>query len=445
MIPVPVTADVGRLLDDGGWTPYQRWLVCLTALSIVFDGIDNQLLGISIPSIMADWGVVRGAFAPVVALGFLGMVIGGAGGGLVGDRYGRKVALLGCMGIFGGATVAASMADSTSTLGALRWLAGLGLGGAMPNATALAAEYVPSRQRALSVTLTIVCVPLGGTFAGLMAIRLLPAIGWRAMFAVGGIVPMIAALLLWRLLPESPRYLARHPERWNELRGLLRRFGHAIAPDALFEHADSPLTRLGLRAIFSRELRADTFLLWIAFFSCLLSVYLGFSWLPSVLATAGLGPALGATAITVFNLGGVAGAIAGGILIARFGSRPTMLSMAAAAVICAAVLSLMPLTRLSSVAPIIVLLTLTGGMINAVQTTMFALAAHVYPTAIRARGVGIAVAIGRGGAILSGYAGPWALELRGSASFFALMSAAVAVTFVALALVSRHVPARVER
>jgi MFS transporter, AAHS family, 4-hydroxybenzoate transporter len=442
MIPTPATADVGRLLDDGRWSPYQRWLVCLTALSIVFDGIDNQLLGISIPSIMADWGVLRSAFAPVVALGFLGMMIGGAGAGLIGDRYGRKVALLGCMVIFGAATLAASMADSPSTLGALRWIAGLGLGGAMPNATALAAEYVPSRQRALSVTLTIVCVPLGGTLAGLMAIRLLPAIGWRAMFALGGIVPVIAALVLWRLLPESPHYLARHPERWTELRGLLRRFGHTVAPDAVFEHAGSRLTHEGVRAIFSRDLRADTWLLWIAFFSCLLSVYLGFSWLPSVLATAGLGPAVGATAITVFNLGGVAGAIGGGILIARFGSRPTMLSMAAAAVVCAAVLSVMPLTRLSSVAPIIVLLTLTGGMINAVQTTMFALAAHVYPTAIRARGVGIAVAVGRGGAILSGYAGPWALELHGSASFFALMSAAVGVTFVALALVTRHVPAR---
>src|SRR3989337_2866133 len=145
MIPTTPTADVGRLLDEGRWSPYQRWLVCLTALSIVFDGIDNQLLGISIPSIMADWGVPRSAFAPVVALGFLGMMIGGAGAGLIGDRYGRKVALLGCMGIFGAATLAASMADSTSTLGALGWLAGLGLGGAMPNATALAAEDGPSR------------------------------------------------------------------------------------------------------------------------------------------------------------------------------------------------------------------------------------------------------------------------------------------------------------
>lgn len=435
--------DVSRLLDDGRWGTYQKWLVFLTALSIIFDGIDNQLLGISIPSIMTDWGAPRSAFAPVVALGFLGMMIGGAGAGLVGDRYGRRVALLGCMIIFGATTLAVSFADDASTLAALRFLAGLGLGGAMPNAAALAAEYVPRRQRPLAVTLTIVCVPLGGTLAGLVAIRLLPAMGWRAMFAIGGTVPIIAALLLLRVLPESPRYLARHLERWPELRRLLHRMGHAVEPDAAFaDRAEMPTMRPRLGAIFDQELRADTFALWTAFFSCLLSVYLGFSWLPSVLATAGLGPAVGATAITVFNLGGVAGAIGGGMLITRFGSRVTMLTMAAGAVACAAVLSLMPITQHSSVAPIIVMLTLTGGMINAVQTTMYALAAHVYPTAIRASGVGIAVAIGRGGAILSGYAGPWALELRGSASFFALMSAAVAVTFVALAFVNRHVPAR---
>jgi AAHS family 4-hydroxybenzoate transporter-like MFS transporter len=442
----PPPADVGRILDDGRWGAYQKWLVFLTALTIVFDGIDNQLLGISIPSIMSDWGVTRGAFAPVVALGFSGMMIGGAGAGLVGDRYGRKVALLGCMIIFGAATLAASMAGNTAALGALRFLAGLGLGGAMPNATALAAEYVPARQRALAVTLTIVCVPLGGTLAGLMAIRLLPAVGWRTLFALGGIVPVIAALVLWRALPESPRYLARHPTRWPELRSLLARFGHTVEAATQFaDRSDTPVTRLGLRAIFNREFRADTFALWAAFFSCLLSVYLGFSWLPSVLATSGLPATLGATAITVFNLGGVAGAILGGVLIVRFGSRRTMLGMAAAAVVCAGILSLMPLTATSSIPPIIVLLTLTGAMINAVQTTMFALAAHVYPTVIRARGVGIAVAIGRGGAILSGYAGPWALEAGGSASFFALMSVAVAVTFVALALVRRHVPARAPR
>ena len=105
-------------------------------------------------------------------------------------------------------------------------------------------------------------------------------------------------------------------------------------------------------------------------------------------------------------------------------------------------MSLLTITAQTPVATIIVLLAFTGGMINATQTTMYALAANVYPTAIRATGVGTAVSIGRAGAILSGYAGPWALELRGSTSFFGLMAAALCVTFVALTLVRRHVPVR---
>lgn len=391
---------------------------------------------------MTAWGVPRSAFASVMASGFLGMMLGGAGAGVVGDRFGRRVALTGSMVVFGAATLAVSLAGGPAMLGLLRFLAGLGLGGAMPNAAALAAEYVPQRQRALAVTLTIVCVPLGGALAGLMAMKLLPAIGWRAMFAVGGLVPVIAAGLLWRALPESPRYLVRHRERWPELRRVLKRMGLDVPPGALFTDVAGGRTRPSrVGAILDRGFRLDTCALWAAFFSCLLSVYLGFGWLPSVLAGAGLAPAVGASAITVFNLGGVAGAVGGGMLITRFGSKPTMLGMAAAAVAGAAVLGVMPMTAVSRVAPILVMLTLTGAMINAVQTTMYALAAHVYPTAIRASGVGIAVAIGRAGAILSGYAGPWALEIRGSESFFFLMSASVGVTFVALALVKRHVPA----
>jgi AAHS family 4-hydroxybenzoate transporter-like MFS transporter len=103
------------------------------------------------------------------------------------------------------------------------------------------------------------------------------------------------------------------------------------------------------------------------------------------------------------------------------------------------VLSLTPINAQASVTRIIVLLAFTGGMINAAQTTMFALAAHVYPTSMRATGVGTAVSIGRAGAVLSGYAGPWALGYRGSTSFFALMAAALCVTLIALAIVQRHV------
>jgi AAHS family 4-hydroxybenzoate transporter-like MFS transporter len=119
-----------------------------------------------------------------------------------------------------------------------------------------------------------------------------------------------------------------------------------------------------------------------------------------------------------------------------------MVVMAAGAVVCALFMSTMTITAQSAVIPILLMLTLTGGLINAVQTTMYALAAHVYPTAVRASGVGTAVAFGRSGAILTGYAGPWALEYRGSQSFFWLMAGSLIVTSVALAIVRRHVPAR---
>jgi AAHS family 4-hydroxybenzoate transporter-like MFS transporter len=286
-------------------------------------------------------------------------------------------------------------------------------------------------------------VPAGAALAGLAAIVALPVIGWRGMFAIGGVLPLFAAAALVRLLPESPRFLVRHPARWTELAGLMRRMGHDVPPGATFTDATERGGASGsLASLFQRDWRVDTFALWAAFFSCLLAVYLGLSWLPSILASAGLGPTVASAGLTAFNLGGVAGALAGGALLGRFGSRIVMISMAVGAVVCAVLMSTMTITADSPVLPIVVMLTLTGGLINAVQTTMYALAAHVYPTAVRAAGVGTAVAFGRSGAILTGYAGPWALEYRGSQSFFWVMAGALVVTTVALALVRRHVPPR---
>ena len=122
------------------------------------------------------------------------MTMGGALAGLAGDRIGRRTALLGSMLLFGLMTAAAAAATSPMQLAVLRLLAGAGLGGAIPNAAALAAEYVPRRHRHIAVTLTIVCVPLGATIAGLLGIRVLPEIGWRAMFVIGGTVPVLVAL-----------------------------------------------------------------------------------------------------------------------------------------------------------------------------------------------------------------------------------------------------------
>ena len=291
------------------------------------------------------------------------------------------------------------------------------------------------------MTVTIVCVPVGATIAGLLGIQALPAFGWRWLFAIGGVVPMVAAVLFMRLLPESPRYLARHPERWQELVRILRRMGHTVdASHGFVDPGERSVVKASIAALFHPEYRRDTLALWGAFFSCLLAVYSGFSWLTSLLTAAGFGSGTANTGITAFNLGGVAGALAGGVAITRFGSRAAMLTMTACAIASTLALSTMSMGP-GAALPIIATLAVTGALINGVQTTMFALAAYVYPGAVRATGVGSAVAFGRSGAVLSGYAGSWAIAYHGSASFFGLIAAAMCATFVALALVRRHIPA----
>lgn len=435
--------DIGQLIDQGRWGGYQKWLVVLVALTIVFDGIDNQLLGIVIPTVMREWDVPRSAFASVVALGYAGMMVGGAVAGLVGDRMGRRAALLGSMVVFGVMTLMAPLSADTTMLGVFRFLAGLGLGGALPNATALAAEYVPARQRPIAVTATIVCVPLGGTLAGLLGVRLLPLVGWKMLFVLGGVIPLVAAVLLRWLLAESPRFLARHQSRWDELVSVLQRMGHAVPAGTRFIDAtDRPVAAVSIGALFASEYRRDTIALSGAFFCCLLGVYLGFSWLTSLLTGAGFDPATANTGITAFNLGGVAGALLGGVVIARLGSRAAMLTMSAIAVAGAATLSMMTISATEPLLPLMAMLTLTGSMINGVQTTMYALAAHVYPASLRSTGVGTAVSFGRSGAVLSGYVGPWAIGLGGSSGFFGVVAVMMVAAFIALASVIRHVPKR---
>jgi len=433
------TIDVGATLDAGRWSGYQKMLVAVTALTIVLDGFDNQVIGIALFPLMEEWGAPRAAFAPVLAAGMVGMMVGGAIGGWLGDRVGRRTALAASVGLFGALTALVPLVDTVGALGALRFLTGLGLGGAMPNSAALASEYVPARHRPFAVTLTIVCIPIGGTLAGLVGAQMLPTFGWRALFLVGGLVPLALAIALLKLLPESPRYLARHPSRWPELAALLRRLGHAVPAEATFGDAgETRLEHPSPRVLLRPEFRHDTLALFASFFFCLLSAYVGVNWVPSMLAGAGFDVGVASNGLAAFNIGGVVGAIAGAAAIGRIGSRAAMLTMAAGAVGGAAAMAMLPLTGQSALA-VLAMLAWTGGLINAVQSTMYALAAHVYPTAIRATGVGTTVAVGRMGGVLSTYAGSWALDTGGPSRLFALLAVAMTMVCVALASVRRHI------
>jgi MFS transporter, AAHS family, 4-hydroxybenzoate transporter len=435
-----MSIDVGTLLDEGRWSTYQKLLVAGTALAIILDGLDNQVLGAAVPALMREWGLPRPAFASVLASGMVGMMFGGAAGGFIGDRVGRRVALIGSVVAFGALTLLVSFTSNVTALGVVRFFAGLGLGGAMPNAAALSSEYVPRRHRPFAVTLTIVCIPLGGTLAGITGAEILPRYGWRALFLVGGLVPLLLAAVLFKILPESPRYLARQRHRWPELAALLNRLGHRAPADATFvDLTEQTIARPSARVLLVPEYRRDTLALSSAFFFCLLSVYIGTTWVPSLLTGAGFGSELAGHGLTAFNLGGVVGAVLGAVLIVRCGSRATMLIMAGGAIAGCVLLGSAPIATRSTVA-VLALLAWTGGLINAVQTTMYALAAHVYPTGIRGTGVGTAVGVGRIGGVLAPYAGSWALESGGPSQLFFTIASTMTVVFAALASVRNHVP-----
>src|SRR5688572_31183532 len=439
------TVDVGVAIDEGRWTGYQKLLIFGTALTIILDGVDNQLLPNAVTTLMKEWDRPRGDFIGALSYGPFGMMLGGLTGGVVGDRYGRRTALLGSVLTFAVLTFAIAFANSIEMLSALRFLAGVGLGGAMPNAATLASEYVPRKQRPFAVTLTIVCIPLGGVLAGELAARVIPDYGWRALFIAGGLVPMVLAVVLWKVLPESPRYLSRHRQRWPELTKTMRRIGHTIPDDVEYVEAATagmPKGKVGIGTLFGPHYLRDTLALSASFFFCLLVNYLVILLLPAVLQSPdnGFSQPEASRALRDSNFGGVAGAIFGAMLIQQFGSRVTMLGMSALAVVCGFILAgadISPENGLFLMGMFI----LTGGLLNGVQTTMYALAAHVFPTDVRSTGVGFAVAVGRIGNVLAATVANEAFTRGGNSGYFGSWAVLMVVVFISLALVRRHVPA----
>jgi AAHS family 4-hydroxybenzoate transporter-like MFS transporter len=480
------TIDVAKVLDEGRWTGYQKLLIVGTALAIILDGIDNQLLPNAIPKLMEEWGRPRGDFLGALGWGPFGMMIGGLIGGVLGDRFGRRAALLGSVLTFAVLTFAIAYvpAGAVDMLGLLRFLAGVGLGGAMPNAATLASEYVPRKQRPFAVTMTIICIPLGGVVAAEMSAWIIPDYGWRALFQAGGVLPIILAAILWKVLPESPRFLAARKERWPELTRVLRKMGHQVPDDVVYADAAGSaaptksgsaiyyvLVVAGIMALwqlgfvsgslvygavavalvllalaireFSPPYRLDTAGLFGSFFFCLMVNYVIIQLLVTLLTDQELGGfALPAAnrALSISNIGGVVGALMGALLIQRFGSRITMMGMSAIAIATAVVLAGMGLDPMKA-GLLLLLIGVTGALLNGVQTTMYALATNVYPTEIRGTGVGTAVAVGRIGNVLAVYVGNYAIDVGQARGYFLSIAVLMALVLLSLAVIRRHIPA----
>jgi len=266
--------DIGQVIDAGHWSGLQKFAVLIAALAIVLDGFANQVLGLSIPMLIKQWHASRDDFQWVQVVGYAGMAVGTIVFGAVGDRAGRRSTLIGCVLLFAVPTLAIAFVTGIPPLYPLRLIGGLGLGGCMPNATALLAELTPARSRPLAVTGGIVGIPVGGTLGGFLASGVTPE-HWSRLYVIGGSVPLLIVVIMLFALPESPRFLAVRHSRKEDLVRLMARFGIPIDPakpavDSLSKPAQ---TRAGLRALFSPESALDTVGLWGAMFFTLLSAY----------------------------------------------------------------------------------------------------------------------------------------------------------------------------
>jgi MFS transporter, AAHS family, 4-hydroxybenzoate transporter len=445
------TVDVDAALDRVRFRGLPLIVLICSTVTLALDGFDIQVIGIVAPTLTAEFAVGRGALAPVLAAALIGMILGGLGIGPIGDRMGRRKALLISTLLFGAGTLLGSTATSLPVLAFWRLLTGIGLGGALPNTTALMVEFSPPRWRSQAVAAAVVGVPIGGMIGAAIAAPLLPLLGWRAMFALGGALPLIWLVVIYFVVPESPRYLATREDKTSELAAILNRIeGKArYTGGETFVLSSSSsgkgATRLG--ALFSRDLARDTLAAWVIFGTSTFAVYAFFNWAPVILTALGFDLATAVRGALVFNFAGVIGALALSWAISRFGSRrPLIIStaLAAGSLLYLAWFAVLPANaeRNIPVAELMAGIALAGLMIGSIQGGMYVVSAHIYPTECRASGVGWAIGSGRLGGIVSSFVGALLLASRArETGFFVGIAAALILTSLGLAMLRRHIPA----
>lgn len=436
------TANVNELLDAGTWSPFQKFVLFLMALAYTTDGVANQSLGLAIPALMQDWSLPREAFANVAAVGLLGLTLGAVVGGLLGDRFGRRTMMIASTGFFGVMTIAQAWAGDTTQLLSLRFLDGIGIGAMIPNGAAVLSEFTPRRERALALAVGMTFIAVGAMLAGLIGAAVLEPYGWQGLFVVLGAVALAVAALLAVLLPESPIFLANSGAPQEQLRAVARRCGLPVGDGVLVANAPdkSATRRTPLSELFASGVASSTVFLWLAFFFCLLANYAMFSWIPAMLA--GLGVALSTTGLgmTALSFGGIVGGMGSGWMIKRFGSRGTVLGLAAGGVVMAFALGMLIRSEVQSLATILAFLALIGFFSAGLLNGLYTFSAFIYPDHARGTGVGAAAAAGRVGAIASSWAGVVALGWGGASSYFLLIAGSLLASLLGVAMIKRHIP-----
>jgi AAHS family 4-hydroxybenzoate transporter-like MFS transporter len=404
--------------------PLERSLtIRVTALSfllMVADSYDVSALSFAVPELIRDWHVDKIATGTVFSAGLFGLLVGSIIFGHIGDRWGRRKAIISGTILFGVLTFATGWAGSLDQMLALRFLACIGLGGAVPNAVALTNEYAPANARVTAITVIFAGYAIGGTFGGVIAAQLVPAYGWPIIFQFGGAVSLLLAAILTVWLPESTSFMA-----------VKQNTTLAVASGS--ERTEPTPSFVG--ELFAGPRAIMTPLLWVVYVANSVSLFALVSWMPVLVEAAGLNRGVAALALSAFFLGGAVGGLVVGYLIDRSGMKALVVS---AMIACPIVASLGMLGF--SVAMLLACATAAGFFTIGVQNSLHGVAGKIYPTHIRANGMGWALGIGKVGSIAGPFIGGLLLSMALPVAqlFWAAAAPLAVVTVTAFFLMKRY-------
>jgi AAHS family 4-hydroxybenzoate transporter-like MFS transporter len=389
--------DVSELIEGQKLGLYQISILVLLGAIMFFDGYDMQVLGYAAPVLLKAWHLEKAAFGLAFGAGMTGFMLGSTMLGQLGDSLGRKKMILGGALIFGACTAASGLVTTLNALFLLRFLAGIGMGGTVPNCIALSAEFAPVKTRATKLSTMYVGYTLGSALSGFIAAKYIPLFGWPIVFYIGGIAPLLLLPVLAFGLPESVRFLALKGRDPGALAKILARVRSDLRfePGVRFVTRDQKQPGLPVRHLFTEQRTSTTLLLWLGNIGALMAIHFFTSWLPTVMASGSVPLTHAIIATALFQLGGMAGCLLVGRFLDRYGVMAISASLAVA-VLCIASIG----WSASSEVILIPLVFLAGFFLIGGQVGQLALPGMIYPTFIRATGAGWAYGMGRFGSIL---------------------------------------------
>jgi AAHS family 4-hydroxybenzoate transporter-like MFS transporter len=434
--------DVVTALNEAPFTALHRRAILLALLILMLDGFDIQAVAFAAPALTSSWHIARAQLAPVLTSGLIGMAIGAGLLGRLADHFGRKRMLFVTVLLLGGGSLLCAAAQTPTQLEIFRLLTGLGLGAPLPLATALLAEFSPRSSRNLYVGLGCIGIPLGGLAGAAIAQQLVPEFGWPSIFVFGGLLPLALLLPLWHGMVESPRFLARRPQDASQLADLLNRMtaSRRYGPhDRFFITEAAVPERAGLSGLMNEHWMLPTLALWSAFFANVFVVYIFFSWLPTLLASVGLTMPQAIHGSLLFNLGGLLGVILTAIMSTTRFARLFFFFVIAVAIGMLWSIGQDPVFTLHAGATSSLSWSLiaAGFGVNGAQLILYLLATSLYPTALRATGVGLASGVSRFGGVCSGVFGGLLLA-QTPGTMFSILAAIVGIVFLATLGLQRH-------